>query len=160
MDFLVNFARYLWMTASIPQQLLALYFIVIYIRQLSSSERSLVGKKNSSIYFKDFTDLDFFYTIFVRLLWEMPVYLFGYAKRILYCTQPTILLAWRYLKTMLLTNFENLNSISNTSQETRNFLVLKDPVINIYLRATRHFCDQGTALHHTSKLLKGDLVQT
>ena len=118
-------------------------------------------EKKSSIYFKDFRDLDFIYTIFFRFLWQMPVYLFGYAKRMLYCAQPTILLARRYLKTMLLTNFENLNSIPNTSQATRDFLVLKDPVINIYLRTTdRHFCDQGTVLHHTSKLLKGDLVQT
>ena len=31
-------------------------------RCLNVSEKSLVGKKNSVIYFKDFTDLDFFYT--------------------------------------------------------------------------------------------------
>ena len=41
----VNFARYLWMTASILQQLLALYFALIYSWQLSSSKKSLVGKK-------------------------------------------------------------------------------------------------------------------
>ena len=33
------------MTASILQQLLALYFALIYTWQLSSSEKSLVGKK-------------------------------------------------------------------------------------------------------------------
>ena len=48
------------MTASILQQLLALYFSITYSWQLSSSEKSLVGIKNSSIYFKDFTDLDFY----------------------------------------------------------------------------------------------------
>ena len=44
------------MTASILQQLLSLYFAITYSWQLSSR------KKKSSIYFKDFTDLDFFYT--------------------------------------------------------------------------------------------------
>ena len=48
------------MTASILQQLLALYFAIVYSCQLSSIEKSLVGKK--FIYFKDFTDLDFFHT--------------------------------------------------------------------------------------------------
>ena len=33
------------MTASILQQLLALYFAIIYSWELSSSEKSLVGKK-------------------------------------------------------------------------------------------------------------------
>ena len=50
------------MTASILQQLLALYFAIRYSWQLSSSEKSLVEKKNSSICLKDFTDLDFFFT--------------------------------------------------------------------------------------------------
>ena len=38
------FTEHLWMTASILQQLLALYFAIIYSWQLSSSEKSLVGK--------------------------------------------------------------------------------------------------------------------
>ena len=49
------------MTASILQQLLNLHFAIIYSWQLSSSGKSLLGKKKSSIYFKYFTDLDFFY---------------------------------------------------------------------------------------------------
>ena len=49
------------MTASILQQLLDLHFAIIYSWLLSSSEKSLLGKKKSSIYFKDFTDLDFFH---------------------------------------------------------------------------------------------------
>ena len=48
------------MTTSILQQLLALYFAIIYSWKLPSSEKSLVGEKNSSIYFKDFTDFDLF----------------------------------------------------------------------------------------------------
>ena len=45
---------------------------------------------------------------------------------------------------MLLTNFENLNSISSIFQETNDFLVLTDPVIICnYLRTTeRNFRDQ------------------
>ena len=92
----------------------------------------------------------------------MPVYLTSYAKRMLYSEQPTFLLARGHLNTMILTNFENLNSISNIFQETHDFLVLTDPVIIcIYLRTTnRHFRDQGNVRHPNSKLLKHDLVQT
>ena len=63
---------------------------------------------------------------------------------------------------MLLTNFENLNSISSIFQETNDFLVLTDPVIICnYLRTTeRHFRDQGNVHHPTSKLRKYDSVQT
>ena len=79
----------------------------------------------------------------------------------LYSEQSTILLARRHLNTMILTNLENLNSISYISQETHNFLALTDPVIVcIYWRITeRHFPDHGNVLHPTSKLLKCDLVQ-
>ena len=63
------FTEHLWMTAFILQQLLPLHFGIIYSWLLSSSEKTLVWKKNSSIYFKDFTDLDFFYTdIFFHFL--------------------------------------------------------------------------------------------
>ena len=92
----------------------------------------------------------------------MPVSLVSYAKRMLYFEQPTVLLARRHLNTMILTNFENLNSISNIFQETYGFLVLTNPVIIcIYIRTTdRHFRNQGNVRHPTSKLLKCDLVQT
>ena len=56
----------------------------------------------------------------------MRIYLVGYAKRMLYSDQPTVLLARKHLKTMILTNFENLNSISNIFRETHDFLVLTD----------------------------------
>ena len=122
------------MNASILQQLLALYFAIIYSWQLSCSEKSLVGKKNSSIYLKDFTDVDFFFFIFLHLffhfLWQMPVYLVSYAKRMLYSEEPTVLLARRHLNTMIFTNFENLNSISNIFQETHDFLVLSSHKIS------------------------------
>ena len=60
----ILFTEHLWLTASILQQLVALYFAITYSWQLSSSEKSLVGKKNSSIHLKVFADLDFFYTDF------------------------------------------------------------------------------------------------
>ena len=110
------FTEHFWMTASILQQLLALYFAIIYSWQLSSNEKSLVGKKNSSIHSKDFTDLDFFYTDiwFFHFLWQMPVYLVCYTKRMRYFEKPTVLLTQRHLNIMLLTNFENLNLFRNT----------------------------------------------
>ena len=67
----------------------------------------------------------------------MPVYLVSYAKRMLYSEQLTVLLAGRHLNTMILTNFENVNSILNIFQETHNFIVLTEPVIiGIYFRTT------------------------
>ena len=79
-----------------------------------------------------------------------------------YSEQPSALLARRHLNTMLLINFEKLNSISNILQETHDFLVLTDPrIICIYLGTIdRHFRDQGSVRHPASRLLKRDLVQT
>ena len=70
----------------------------------------------------DFTD--FFYAdVFFNFLWQMSVYLAGYAKRL----DPTILLARRGLNAILLTlstkTFQNLNYVSNIFQETHDFLV-------------------------------------
>ena len=134
------FNIYLWKTASVLQQFLVSYFTVIYSWQLSSSEKSLFGKKTHTYISisQGFYDLDFFFSFF--FLWQMPFYLVGYAKRLLHFQQPTILLAQRHLKTMCLTNFENVNSILNIFQEKHDFLVLTDPVIIcICLRTTgRH----------------------
>ena len=92
----------------------------------------------------------------------MPAYLVGYAKRMVYSEQKTNLLARRNLNTILLTNLQNLNFISNIFREIHDLLVLTDPVIIcIYLRTTdSHFRHQRKVLHFTSKLLKLDLVQT
>ena len=91
----------------------------------------------------------------------MPSYLVSYKKGIMYSEQSTVLFARRHLNRMLLTNFENLNSISITFQERHNFLILKDAgIICICLRTTdRYFGDKGNVRHPTSKLLKGDLVR-
>ena len=76
---------------------MALYFAIIQSWQLSSSEESLIEKKSSSKYTKDFTDLDFFTHIFslhflLRKAYAAP-------------EQPTVLFAHRHLNTMLLTIF-------------------------------------------------------
>ena len=79
------------MTASILEQLLALYFAITYSWQRFYRFRFLLH--------------GFFF------------FIFSYAKCMLYSKQPTIFLARRHLNTMFLTNFENLNSISNIFQE-------------------------------------------
>ena len=68
-SFPVNFERFLREpllqnldACSILQQLLALYFAIMCSWQLSSSEKSSVKKKDSSISLKVFTDLDLFFT--------------------------------------------------------------------------------------------------
>ena len=50
--------------------------------------------------------------------------------------QPTVLFARRHLNTMILTNFENLNSILNISQETQ-YLSLDGPSNYLYLFKNR-----------------------
>ena len=149
--------------------LLALYFAITYCWQLSSSKKPLVGEKIIYIFqgfyrfrFPFFIFFFFFFFSFNFFDWQTAVYLVCYAKSMLYSEQLTVLLAWRHLNTMILTNLENLNSISNIFQETHDFLVLAEPVIIcIYLRTTdRHFRDQVYVRHPTSKLLKCDLVQT
>ena len=62
--------------------------------ELSNSDKLLVPKKNSSIYFRVFTDFDFPYTdfFFFNFLWAMLVYVIDYTKRMLYSEQPTVLL--------------------------------------------------------------------
>ena len=52
------------MTASILQQLLAIYFAIIYSWQLSSGEKLLVGKKTQPYISRIFADLDFFHKDF------------------------------------------------------------------------------------------------
>ena len=150
------------MTASILQQLPVLYFAIIYSWQLSSSEKTLVEEKNYSYISRILQIQVLLHRYFFHFPCQMPVYLDGYPKRMLYSEQPSDLLARRHLHTMLLTNFKNLNSISKIFQETHDFLVLTDPVIIcIYLRTTyRRFRDEGNVRHGTSKLLKCDLVQT
>ena len=108
------------MTAFFLQQLLALYFAIIYNFQVVKSQ-VIVREKNSSIYFKKFIDLDFFYTdIFFHFLLRKAYAVLSAANRFVGSD------------TMLLTNFENLNSISNIFQETR-FLSFDNPTNYLHL---------------------------
>ena len=141
------FTEHLWMTTSILQQLLALYFAIIYSWQLSSSEKSLVGKKihpyiSRTLQIQISCTQIFFFIFFDKS-----------RNRMLYSEQPAFLMAQRHLKTMLLTTFENLNSFWNIFQETHNFLVLTDQIIIcIYLRTTiSHFREQWKVRRLTSK---------
>ena len=67
------FTEDLWMTGFILQQLLHLYFALIYSRQLSSSKKSLVGKENPSICLKDLADLEFLFSFFSVLLFSFSL---------------------------------------------------------------------------------------
>ena len=108
------------MTAFFLQQLLALYFAIIYNFQVVKSQ-VIVREKNSSIYFKKFIDLDFFYTdIFFHFLLRKAYAVLSAANRFVGSD------------TMLLTNFENLNSTSNIFQETR-FLSFDKPTNYLHL---------------------------
>ena len=144
------------MTASILQQLLALYFRIIYSRQLSSSEKSLEGEKIVYIFQAFYRFRFLLHRYFFYFLWQMLVILsVTQSARCNLSSQPFCLLG----DTILLTNFENLNSVWNILHD---FLVLTVPlIICIYLKTTnRHFRDQGNVRHPNSKLLKCDLIQT
>ena len=98
----IFFLEHLWMTASVFKQLLALYFAIIYSWQLSSSEKSLVGKKVHP-HISRILQVSFTQIFVLHFLWQMSVYLVGYGNCMLYSKQPTVLLARRYLKTKFLT---------------------------------------------------------
>ena len=126
------------MTASILQQLLALYFAIRYSWQLSSSEKSLVGKKNSSVCLKDFTDLDFFFTFCLSCFFSFSLKnacLLSRLRRI----YAVLWVADRFVGwetpqnnvfDLIQEMFENLNSISNIFQKTHDFVVFTNSVIN------------------------------
>ena len=115
------FTEHIWMNPSVLQQLLAIYFSMIYCWQLSRSKKSLVGQKfiHISQGFYWFRFLFFSFFIFHR---QIPVYLASYAKHMLYSEQPSVLLTRRHLNTMVLTNFENVNSIFKHFRRTTWFL--------------------------------------
>ena len=153
------------MAGSILQQLLALYFTIIYSWQLSSSEKSIMGKKfihmPQGFYRFRFLFLFFFFFHSFSFSLTNPAYLVGYTKIMLYSQQPTVVLARRHLNTILLTNFENSKFHFWTFSKKHIILVLAEPVIIcIYLRtADRHFGGQVNVCHLASKLLKCDLIQ-
>lgn len=88
----------------------------------------------------------------------MSVYLVSYTKRMLHSEQQIVVLARTHLNTMILTNFENFNSISNIFRETHGFLVLTDTgIICIYIKTVFVTGDWRPPAH--LKVTKCDLVQ-
>ena len=143
------------------QQLLALYFAIIYGWQLSSSERSLAAREIIHI-FQGFYRFRFIFFHFFHFCLDKYMFTLSVTQRVSCTLSSQPLLPWRHLNTVILTNFEKLKSISNIFQEIHDFVILMDPVVLcIYLRTIgRHFSYQGNVGHPTSKLLKFDLVQT
>ena len=119
------------MTASILQQLLALYLAIIYSWQVLSSEEFYSGKKfihiSQAFYrlrFFFFIFFSFFFIFFDKCLFTLSV------TQNVCCTKSSQPFCWLGdTKTVILTKFENLNFILNIFQETRDFLVFTDPVI-------------------------------
>ena len=105
------------------------------------------GKKIPSIYLNDFTDLDLFFFFYFILTFSLTNASLSFQLRKAYAVLWT---ANRFVgsetsKTMILSNFENLNPISNIFQETRDFLVLTETIINylyLFKNNDRHFRDQ------------------
>ena len=125
--FKISFLKeHLWMTASILQHLLSLYFAITYSWLATFKS----GKKIIHI-FQGFYRFRF-------LLHRSFFSFFLYAKRMLYSMQPTASLVRRHLNTMLLPNFEHFGHFP------RNTQALTDPlIICVYLRTTnRNFHDQ------------------
>ena len=120
--------EHLWMTASVLQQLLALYFSIIYSWQLSSSEKTLLGKKIHPFISR---------VLQIHISFTQMLFSFSLTNAWLTCPlRKSYAVLWAG-KTILLTNFENLNSISNNFEETHDLLVFTDPlIICIYLQTT------------------------
>ena len=155
------------MAASILQQLLALYFAIIYNWQLSSSEKSLVEKKNSSMYLKDFAGLDFFIYFFIYLF--ICFFIFFYKclftlsvmQSVCYTISSQPFFGWETPKHNSFDQFWKFNFYFEHFPRNTRFLSFGGPSNYLYLfknyRQTFH--DQGNVDHPTSKLLKCDLVQ-
>ena len=103
------------------QKLLALYFAIIYSWQLSSSEKSFSREKQfiyvsqgfyrfRFLFFHFFSFCSFCLTNTCLPCQLRKAYVPWAANRFV---------VWRHLNTMILTNFENLSSISNIFQETQ-----------------------------------------
>ena len=84
---IIFFTEHLWMTASIYKSCW-LYTLQLFIAVNFQVVKShLVGKKSSFMYLKDFTDLDFFFSIFFFLFILFDEYLFTLpVTQSVYCT--------------------------------------------------------------------------
>ena len=122
------------MTASVLKQSLALYFPIICSWQLSSSEKSLVGKKVHPYILKilqiSITEIFFFSFTLTNACYpcRLRPAVLGAANRFVGSETPKYNAFDLFSK-----NFKDLNSISNIFQETHDFLVLTNSVILLYL---------------------------
>ena len=149
------------MTASILQQLLALYFEIIYSWQLSSCEKSLVGKKIHPYISRilqiqsSFTQINFSFsltnTCFPCRLSKAYATLWT-ANRFVCSKIPDHNAFDQFWKVKF--NFEYF------SRHARLFS-FDGPSKSLYLfKNHQHFGDHGNVRHPNSKLLKCDLIQT
>ena len=131
MVFSVNFAKYLkasLLRSTSVWRLLFYNSYWLYTLQLHIAGNFQVAKshwsgKNFIHIFKDFTDLDFFYTDF-----------FHFLLRKMYGVLWAADLSQRRLNTMLLTNFKNSNSIVKFFQEAQaRFLSFDGPTDYLHL---------------------------
>ena len=126
------------MTASILQQLLALYLAIMYSWQLLSSEKSLVGQK-----------IHYIFQGFYRFRFLLHRYFFSFSttNACLPCRlRKAYTVLWTANSFVVSENpkhnafdlfWKNLNSNSNIFQETHDFLVWTDTlIIWIYSRTT------------------------
>ena len=160
--FPVNFAWYLWMTASNLQQLLALYFAIIDSCQHSGSEKSLVGEK-----------LIHTFQGFYRFRFPLHIFFFIFLDKYLFTSPVTqsvccTLAANRFVgsETAKHNAFDQFWKFKfRYFPKNTWFLSFERPINYLHLyRNHRHlrttdFRDQVNVRHLTSKLLKCGLVQ-
>ena len=149
------FTEHLWMTASILQQQLVLYFPFIYRWQHSSGETSLVGKKLHPYISRIFQiQIFFFFIFFFFFVFFCCFFLFSLTK--------TCLLCWLQKAYAILGAANRF--VGMETHKHNAFEQLLKIQIQLFPRNTRFlsvdFCEQGNGYHSTSKLLKCDLVQT
>ena len=141
------------MTASVLQQLLALYFSIIYSWQLSSSEKILLGKKIHPFISR---------VLQIHISFTLMLFSFSLTNAWLTCRlrkSYAVLWAGNHFVGSespidnTLDQFENLNSIRRNTRS----LSFHGPTIYLHL-FTNHRRDQENLRHPTSVLLKCDLV--
>ena len=132
---------------------MAFYFAIIFNWHLSSSEKSLVGKKIHPIYLN--------ISLFFQFSFSLTNVCLPCQLRKAYAV---LWAANRFVGSETSKNNEFWKLKFQFAHFPRNtrFLSLDGPVIIwIYLRITdKHFHDQGNVRHPSSKLLKCDSVQT
>ena len=128
------------MTASISQQLPALYFAIIYSWQLSCSEKSLVWKKIFILIFPGFYRFSFLLHLYYFHFLLCKAYALPWEANHFVDLETPKLNAFN--------QFWKFWTSFRTFSKKHTVFSLRDPlIICIYLRVTdRHLCDQGNIL--------------